>query len=78
MKLCCWLSQWRFWILFSNCSITKGIFHSITLRKMLSSLKSYRKQLKILLIIHNTQIFLGSSSCSCTCPFRKYETEAIE
>lgn len=45
---------------------------------MLSSLKSHRKQLKILLIIYNTQIFMGSSSCSCICPCKKYETEAIE
>lgn len=45
---------------------------------MLSSLESHRKQLESLLIVYNTQIFLGSSSCSCMCPFKKYETEAIE
>lgn len=43
---------------------------------MLSGLESHRKQRKTLLIASKTPIFLGSSSCSCTCPFKKYETEA--
>lgn len=42
---------------------------------MLSGLESHRKQRKTLLIASKTPIFLGSSSCSCTCPFKKY-TEA--
>lgn len=60
---------------FVNCSITKGISQHNFRENVIWS-RITQKAMKILLIAPKTPIFLGSSSCSCTCPFKKYETEA--
>lgn len=60
---------------FVNCSITKGISqHNFRENVIWSRITG--KAMKTLLIASKTPIFLGSSNCSCMCPFKKYETEA--